>query len=447
MLSLSAKLSLAFLAVSLFGIILVAALAGWVTVNEFGNFAAAQNQNQMLNRLIDLYESQGNWANVNQILARPSRLAPAGQQPPPVELVRGFLLLNVDRTLIWPVDRRVTAQDRLRALPLTSNGQVIGYYVIPRNPPDLSPLRLEYEGRMRNSLMVAALAAALFSMLLGVVLARTLTRPVQELTRATQAVAQGDLTQQVPVRSQDELGQLAASFNRMNAELARSQALRRQMTADIAHDLRTPLSVILGHAEALSDGVLPATPDTIYIIYDEARRLQRLVEDLRILSLADAGELRLDRAPTSPDSLVERAVIAHSARADQKHVQLISHIAPALPQILADADRMAQVLDNLLTNALHHTPVGGRITLSAQRSGDWVRIAVADSGLGIAEAELDQLFERFYRGDKSRHRADENGTGLGLAIARSIVEGHHGRIWAASPPGQGATFYLELPVV
>src|SRR5690606_37734532 len=221
--------------------------------------------------------------------------------------------------------------------------------------------------------------------------------------------------------------------------------LRRQMTADIAHDLRTPLSLILGHAEALSDGVLPPTPETFDVIHDEARRLNRLVEDLRLLSLAEAGELTLAQRLVPPQSLLERAVVAHAPAAQQKRIALGFDAPSNLPDVLVDPDRMAQVLDNLVGNALRYTPENGRIQLKARQVGTAVQLQVEDSGPGMDAAELAHVFDRFYRGDKSRQR-HEGGSGLGLAIARSIVGGHNGRIWAESAPGQGATFIIELPL-
>jgi signal transduction histidine kinase len=282
-----------------------------------------------------------------------------------------------------------------------------------------------------------------------VLLARALTQPLKALTRASQAIANGQLEQQVRVRSGDEIGQLSAAFNRMSADLAQASQLRRQMTADIAHDLRTPLSMILAHSEALRDGVLPATPETYTLIHDEALRLSRMVEDLRTLSLADAGELPLVRRPTAPADLLARAVAVQAVRAQQQAVALQVYTQPkALPTIQADPDRMVQVLGNLLDNALRYTPPGGQLVCEARLDPSGPKRAVvfriADSGPGIAPADLPHVFERFYRADRSRQR-DANGSGLGLAIARSIVEAHGGRIWVESQLGQGAQFFVAMP--
>jgi signal transduction histidine kinase len=293
-------------------------------------------------------------------------------------------------------------------------------------------------------LVYASLGAVLASVFLGVLLARSLTRTLRELTVATVKVAKGDLEQQVPIRSNDELGELAASFNQMSSDLAQSRDLRRQMTADIAHELRTPLTVVLGHTEALSDGALPPDPETFEIIYDETKRLNRLVEDLRTLSLSDAGELHLNRHRTPPGDLLERAAAARKSEAKAKDIALQIESAVELPAVEVDPDRMTQVLVNLLDNALRYTPGGGTISLSARRTQEGVAIEVKDTGPGIPPEDLSHLFERFYRGDKSRQR-EQGGSGLGLAIAKSLVESQGGQMRVESKPGEGATFIIELP--
>jgi signal transduction histidine kinase len=230
----------------------------------------------------------------------------------------------------------------------------------------------------------------------------------------------------------------------MSADLTQSRDLRRQMTADIAHELRTPLTVVLGHTEALSDGELPPNAETFEIIYDETKRLNRLVEDLRTLSLSDAGELHLNRSKIPPGDLLERAAAARKPEAKVKEIDLQIELPEELPEVDVDADRMTQVLVNLLDNALRYTPAGGWINLSAKRVQEGVAISIQDSGPGIPPEDLDHLFERFYRGDKSRQR-EEGGSGLGLAIGKSLVESQGGIIRVESQPGKGARFIIELP--
>ena len=266
---------------------------------------------------------------------------------------------------------------------------------------------------------------------------------MRRLTEATRAIAKGNLDYRVPVKSKDELGQLAQSFNKMAGDLSDSQQVRQQMTADIAHDLRTPVSVIMGHAEAVKDGVLDAE-ETIHVIHDEAIRLNRLIYDLRTLSLADAGELSLVKRPTNILSLLKRVQSAHLPHAQAKGIALDVNVAPNLPDVLLDPDRMAQVLDNLVSNGIRHTDEGG-VTLTAepliQSNGSGVRLLVADTGIGISPEHLANIFNRFYRADASRHGSS---SGLGLAIAKSIVEQHGGAITAASTIDHGTTFIIDL---
>jgi signal transduction histidine kinase len=285
----------------------------------------------------------------------------------------------------------------------------------------------------------------MIALLLGLLLARTLTRPLRELTAATQALAQGDLEQEVTVRSQDELGELAVAFNQMSAELARAVQVRRQMTADIAHDLRTPLTVIKGYAEALRDGDLSSTTATFETIYQEAEHLSHLIEDLRTLSLVDAGELALNRQAVSPKDLLERTAAAHLVQARRSGVTLHVDASVSLPSIHIDPDRLAQVLGNLVGNALRYTPEGGQITLAARQHGDGVRLTIQDTGAGIAPDDLPHIFDRFYRGDDARE-TNEGESGLGLAIAKSLVEAHGGTISVTSTLGEGSVFAVALPV-
>ncbi len=274
-------------------------------------------------------------------------------------------------------------------------------------------------------------------------MAYTLTRSIRELTEATNDIARGNLGRQVKVRSRDEMGDLASSFNKMSQDLARATQMRRQMTADIAHDLRSPLSVISGYTEALSDGKLCGSPEIYEILYQETLYLKRLIDDLRELSLADSGELPLCLQPVQPRALLEQAATRQAVAAQQKEISLRLEDMPDIPLIQADYERLAQVLDNLINNALRYTPAQGEIILSARVAGDHVQMHVQDSGSGISPEDLPHIFDRFYRGDKSRQGNGESG--LGLAIARSLVEAHGGTISAKSQPGQGTIFTISLP--
>jgi signal transduction histidine kinase len=331
-------------------------------------------------------------------------------------------------------------------LPVEVDGDVVGYIQFAERPGGMAEVRESPEARflagVDRAIVLSAAAAAFLALILGAILASTISRPVQELTAATQALAGGDLGHQVPVRTSDEIGELAKSFNQMSADLAHSNQLRRQMTADIAHDLRTPLSVIAGYAEALADGKLPGTPETFEAIHHQAQHLNRLIEDLRTLSLADAGQLSLMRQPVEPRGLLEHTALAYLPVAESRGVELTVE-GEDVPPVMVDPDRLLQVLGNLVSNALRHTLNGGRVALSAARGNGGVLLRVQDTGPGIPAADLPHIFDRFYRGDKAR--SDDGASGLGLAIARSLVEAHGGRITAEHATAGGAVFSILLP--
>jgi signal transduction histidine kinase len=330
------------------------------------------------------------------------------------------------------------------AFPMQVDGETVGYVLASREAFRQSQAEQLLLERVNRTVLFASFGAAVLALALGLLLARTLTQPIRELTAATEAVAQGHLEQQVSVRSGDELGELARSFNQMSSDLAFARSLRQQMTADIAHELRTPLSVILSHVDAIEEGVLPASPETLHVIREETAQLSRLVEDLRTLSRADAGELSMTMLPTDPSHLLEKAAASHRPLAAEKGIELEIEIEEGLPEIEVDPDRIGQVLDNLLSNALRHTPEGGTIRLLAREIRDGLELVVLDSGPGITPEALPHVFDRFYRADSARGR-DLGGSGLGLAIARSIVESHGGTIRAESNSGEGALFVVSLP--
>ena len=258
-------------------------------------------------------------------------------------------------------------------------------------------------------------------------------------------MANGDLNQQVPVRSRDEIGELAAAFNKMSGDLARSFNLRKQMTADIAHELRTPLSLIIGHAEGVHDGVLKPTRENFEIIREEAERLEKLVNDLRTLSLADADELALNFQFVDINKLISDIHTHYLYQFNKNRITLDLEPASVILQANLDSARFSQVLANILDNALHYTPEGGRVVIAARQSGDQAEVTIQDNGPGVTAEEATRIFERFYRIDSSRAR-DDGGSGLGLAIAKSIIEMHKGKIWAESGKGNGVKVIIQLPL-
>jgi len=301
--------------------------------------------------------------------------------------------------------------------------------------------------RVNRAVLLGSVVALLAALGAGFVVFRGITRPVQSLTHAAQAVSSGDLSARVRIASGDELAELGSTFNTMADNLQRGERLRRELTADIAHELRTPLAVIQSNLEAMVDGVYALDADHLSNVLAQTKVLTRLVDDLRTLALAEAGQLPLDRQPTDPGGLAAMVASAFRPRALEKGVTIETDIAPSLPPAPLDTQRIYQVLSNLIDNAIRHTPDGGRIVVGARLDGGQrVMLSVRDTGSGIPQADLPFVFERFYRADKSRARA-EGGTGLGLAIARTIVTAHGGAVRAESEVGSGTTIQVLLPTV
>ena len=445
--SISTKLILAFLSIGVLSVAIIFITARWNTRAEFIRFLSDQNQTDVITRLSEYHLANGTWLQVNTIFIQQSNGYFPDHRPP-----LPFTLADANGVVVFSTGRhkpgdRLSNADLRTGLPIKENEEVIGVYVPLRMPFVGRPRELEFIERTNLTLLYGALVGAALALLLGFFISRTLTRPIRELTRATHAISEGDLSQKVQIRTNDELGELAQAFNKMSAELSRSINARKQMTADIAHELRTPLSLILGHAEAVHDGVLPPTRENFEIIREEATRLEHLVNDLRTLSLADAGELTITPQVIEPERLVNEVAALYQYETQKKNISLDVDIASPLPVIEVDPGRMTQVLTNILDNATHHTPEGGHITLSAKQADDKVQLVVEDSGPGVPPENIEHIFERFYRSDSSRQRdgAVPGGSGLGLAIAKSIVQAHGGQLSAESEAGKGLRVIISLP--
>lgn len=453
--SISSKLILAFLSIGIISVATIFLTARWNTRAEFIRFLTEQNQNDLVEAFANYHLQTGSWDAVEIIVYQQNNPPGPGRGMGHDygRMSRPFILADQNGQVIFSNFRnlrpgaRISAADLETGTPIKEDGKVIGILISPQMPYEGQPRELEFIETINRILFYGALIGAVIALLLGIFLSRALTRPIRELTRATHAISEGDLSQQVPVRSSDELGELAQAFNKMSTELSRSVNTRKQMTADIAHELRTPLSLILGHAEAVHDGVLPPTRENFEIIREEATRLEHLINDLRTLSLADAGELSIAPQTIEPQRLLQEIASLYQYQTQRKNISLELDIATPTPNIEVDPGRMTQVLTNVLDNAMRHTSEGGRIVLSARQAEDHVELAVQDSGPGLSAENLERIFERFYRTDASRQRdgAVPGGSGLGLAIAKSIVQAHNGQLSAESDPGKGLRVMIKLP--
>ena len=311
-----------------------------------------------------------------------------------------------------------------------------------REPPDTVELEAPPEEIRRRLIEFMGLSIVV-GITGGIVIARVISAPVSDLARAAHRVGQGELATRVPARGSQEMIDLAETFNSMAAALQRAETLRNNLMADVSHELRTPLTVLEGNLRAVLDHVYELDEAEIAVLYGQTRHLIRLVNDLRELSLAEAGQLPLEKLPTDLNTLVDETLQALEPLAVDKNVAMIDQ-TPHLPEISVDPIRIRQVLFNLLTNALRHTSAGGVITVCGAADTQRITLSIQDSGEGLAPEELAAVFDRFYRVDASRSR-ETGGTGLGLAIVRAIVDAHGGQVEAYSEgPGLGSRFTVSL---
>ncbi len=444
---LTSKLILAFLVVSLFSTGIIVVITRVATNREFDKFISDQYKAELVEQLARHYQKYQTWdgleTNFNPFdndHFRPDDGRPAF-----------FSIADTDGRILvagagYRPEEIVSAEKLNKGTPIQVENETVGILLV-NTSPEKNPMEDEFIHRLNDSIFLSAVITIILALILGAILSRTITRPIRELTKATHEMADGKLGQQVPVRSRDEIGELASSFNKMNGDLARSLNLRKQMTADIAHELRTPLSLILGHAEGVHDGVLPPSHENFEIIREEAERLEKLVNDLRTLSLADAGELSVDFQPVDINELLNDVKTHYMTLFNQKRITLNLKPDSATLRVKVNLDpiRFSQVLTNILDNALRYTPENGQVTMATTKVENQIEVSVQDDGEGVPPEDAAHLFDRFYRADPSRTR-DAGGSGLGLAIAKSIIEMHQGKIWAESEKGKGMKIIIRLPL-
>lgn len=318
-------------------------------------------------------------------------------------------------------------------------------YIVPLDDFNITAIEDQFISSVNRSLLIAIAVAGLVGLLLTLLLSQSILIPIDALTSASRAMEKGDLNQRVEVKSKDELGQLGKAFNSMAEGLNRLEQLRRNMVTDVAHELRTPLSNIRGYLEALRDGVVEPTPEAIASIHEEAMLLNRLVDDLQELALAEAGQLDLVRQPVDLREVVQKAVQSLNNQTSEKNVSIEVLLPDDLPLVEADAERMGQVLRNLINNAVINTPTGGEICIEARACDSQVAVSIKDNGVGISKEHLPFVFERFYRADRSRARLT-GGAGLGLAIVKQLVEAQGGQVEINSQIDVGTTVTFTSPI-
>lgn len=435
----------AFAIATLCAIIIVYAFADWSIQERFRTYRnrAATIQARPLQRfLTSYYHRFGSWEGLSELLNPQLQELPPLEQPLVIADATGLVFISSDPKLLG---RKLSERDLATGVPIRVGAERVGTLIMAIPAGTFNPLEQEFSQSVRDSILLAGGVALIIALGLGILLVRRLARPLTELRLAAEQISQGRLEPRVNITSSDELGRLGETFNQMAESLQRSEKLRRQLILDIAHELRTPLMIQQSHLELLLDNVVPPTPQQLQTIYEQNLLLGRLVRDLQLLALADAGELQILRTPTSLGELLRGVAAQVEPTLAEKRLRLETEIADDLPTLALDRQRIEQVLLNILDNACRYTPPGGAIRLSASKEGSVVHVSVRDEGPGIAPDDLPHLFERFYRGDKSRARAS-GGTGLGLAIAKALIEAHGGKIWAENVPEGGARFHFTLPV-
>ncbi|MCW1968752.1 MAG: ATP-binding protein [Anaerolineae bacterium] len=454
------RLTLALVAITLLSVSGVAMLAQLTAANQLNVFVERQRhitQQGIIDELAAFYAETGSWDGVgNEVIAQflpstPRRQPPPGQRPngPPPNRT-SYAIANANGKVVYDDTRarigiNLPSTELSRALPITVNQQTVGYLItiLPEQSLQLDA-QLYFVDQLQRNLVVAAAVVSLVAVALGALISRALAKPLAQLAQTARTFSSRNLSARAQPDGTVEIAEVAHAFNDMADSLQQAEINRRNLTADIAHELRTPLSVIQGNLRAMLDGIYPLEPAEIATIYDETRLLSRLVDDLRELALAEAGQLALRPQVVDIAALAHSAIDQFTAVAENRQITLSANL-PNLPTVLCDTDRTAQVLRNLIGNALRHTPSTGHIALVGAVDGAMVRLSVRDTGEGIAPDDLPHVFERFYRGDKSRTRSS-GGTGLGLAIVKSLVEAMGGRIGVTSTLGQGSSFWFTLPV-
>ncbi|HZK55939.1 MAG TPA: ATP-binding protein [Desulfosporosinus sp.] len=455
---------------------------------------------ERLNQQLSVYyESNGSWTGVQDYVLKiegspDQRAGRSPREAPP------FLVFNQNNKVVADPSSKNLGRDlaQLHAVAditrqwqeIKAGGQTVGHYWQEQRPIVPNNRMAETIGTSIIQAMLIGLSiTSILALLLGLLLTRHITKPLNHLMQAVRKVGKGDLSSRVVVKGKGDIAILARDFNRMTEQLTRNEEVRRNMVADIAHELRTPLAVILGKLESIQEGVLPSTPETILPIQDETLRLIRLVRDMQQLSLAEAGKLPLALQTVDLKQIVERITEQFAIESEERGLKV--EIVGDVPEVIGDPDRLTQVFVNLMGNALLHTAAGGslRVLLAeaekpvnerlledettpvwldvfrckrnkkmedqnsredntptgSLRSDRWVEVTVVDSGEGIPEEELEHIFDRFYRVGKARER-ENGGTGLGLAIAKEFIQAHGGSIQVESKQGQGSCFRIFLPV-
>ncbi|HCS38084.1 MAG TPA: hypothetical protein DIW44_00665 [Anaerolineaceae bacterium] len=458
--SLRNKLIFSYLAVALITVLIISVFIRINTNLSLLNLVTDQQTAILEEEVQAYYQSQNTlegfyeyYLQVGQFYTTQSLSEPNG--PPPLSHeFRGIdgVVDTSYKALIpifgYEVGQTLPEQRLKDAIPVKVDGETIAW-ILPdkKHEFNLNPQEELFLRRLTLAIGLAALAGVVVAVAMGILLANGIVKPIRRLTKASKSLARGELRQQVPVTSKDELGQLTTTFNQMSDDLAKADEQRKRLTADITHDLSTPLQVISGYIEMLEDGEVTLSPDRIEVIKAEIDHLRRLVGDLTTLTQVEAQTLEMQFQTISPVELLNRVHQIYEPIALRKGVSLVMQSTGDVPEINADEGRMLQVLKNLVENALRYTSSGGKIILNSISNIGLVEITVADNGAGIEAEDLPFVFDRFYQADKSRG-TNRGKMGLGLAICKALVLSQNGKIAAESEgKGKGTTIRITFAQV
>ncbi|HRV96002.1 MAG TPA: ATP-binding protein [Anaerolineae bacterium] len=448
------RLSLGFsgmVLLAVFGVALAGFLVGLSEQRDRQEFdrTPPREVTELADDLSSYYRQRRDWSGSDVILLRAQAEENLRRRHDRTPI---YVLTDAQKHILYSIEsdqigRPLPQDNEDNLIPIQLDNQIVGYLGLVsafRNGDNEPPSFLHILGQ---TLFTTAALAAVGGIVFGILMSRTLTAPLNNLAEAARSIGARDLSKRVEEKGSDEMIAVARAFNDMAADLEAAEQLRRNLLADVAHELRTPLTVVQGNLRAILDEVYPLDQSEMARLYEQTRLLSRLVNDLHELAQAEAKQLPLNREETDIAQLVSTVSDTFRPSVEAKGITLHSEIAPDTPAVQVDAARLTQVLQNLLANALRHTPEGGRITIQARPDGDSLRLSVADTGDGIPPEHLPHVFDRFYRTDHARTR-DRGGAGLGLAIVRALVEAHGGSIKVTSTgvPGQGSTFTILLPL-
>lgn len=454
--SLKGKLILSFLMVAIITVVVASALIGLTSNKSLMNLVAEQQTAQLEETVQAYFTANGTLEGFFDYYVQINHKAPGESQgeypdkPFQMKDIRGVqgLVDTQYRALIptykYEVGQTLPAEMFKQAVAVEVDGETIAW-ILPDTSMqfNLNPEEELFLQRTSLAISLAAIAGVIAAVALGFVLANGLLKPIKKLTQASKALAHGELDQKVPVTSEDELGQLTLTFNQMSADLVRADEQRKRLTADITHDLSTPLQVISGYMEMIDEGEVALSPQRIDIIKTEIEHLRRLVGDLTVLTQVEAKALDIQLQPVSPSKIMEHIHHTFQPIAARQSIELMLDLPDEIPSIYVDEGRILQVLKNLIENALRYTPKGGKIILGV-RVSDMVELTVRDNGAGIDADDLPYVFDRFYQADKARS-ANSGKMGLGLAICKALIAAQGGTITAESAgKGQGTTMRISF---